>query len=398
MHKLLQFDQGGRQNKKLNRKKFITIIICAVVLIAFIVISLAYSASEPFRQFMDKYIFRKNISEEKVTSIPLDYESNVNVFVYNKYICVLADSMLREYHASGDLASETKLEISNPVYSVNNRYLAISEKSSNIIYLIEGSKILWQQEVDGNIAKIDVNKNGYITVILTGTTYKSVIVTFDNKGNELFKTYLSNTTAMDATISRDNKYLAFAEINTTGTFIQSNIKVISIEKAKDTPSDAIIYTYEAPSDNLITNIAYSSKNKLICALDDKIITLQDENEETLMELEEKDKKINMADIELEDNIYRAIEKSTGLFTADTMIEIMDIDSKKQTVYTADGVAKNINCYNNIIAINLGQEVEFINTSGWLMKRYSSSQDVQNIIIGNNLAGIVYEDRVEIINL
>ena len=398
MHKLLQFDQGGRQNKKLNRKKFITIIICTVVLIAFIVISLAYSSSEPFRQFMDKYIFRKNISEEKVTSIPLDYESNVNVFVYNKYICVLADSMLREYHASGDLASETKLEISNPVYSVNNRYLAISEKSSNTIYLIEGSKILWQQEVDGNIAKIDVNKNGYITAILTGTTYKSVIVTFDNKGNELFKTYLSNTTAMDATISRDNKYLAFAEINTTGTFIQSNIKVISIEKAKDTPSDAIIYTYEAPSDNLITNIAYSSKNKLICALDDKIITLQDENEETLMELEEKDKKINMADIELEDNIYRAIEKSTGLFTADTMIEIMDIDSKKQTVYTADGVAKNINCYNNIIAINLGQEVEFINTSGWLMKRYSSSQDVQNIIIGNNLAGIVYEDRVEIINL
>ena len=398
MHKLLQFDQGGRQNKKLNRKKFITITVCVVILIIFIVTSLAYSSSKPFRQFMDKYIFRKNISDEKVTSIPLDYESNVNVFVYNKYICVLADSMLREYNASGNLASETKLEISNPVYSINNKYLAISEKDSNKIYLIEGSKILWQQEVDGNITKLDVNKNGYITAILTGTTYKSVIATFDNKGNELFKTYLSNTTAMDATISRDNKHLAFAEINTTGTFIQSNVKIISIESAKDTPSDAIIYTYEAPSDNLITNIAYSSKNKLVCALDNKIIVLKDEQEETLMELEEKDKNINMADIELEDNIYRAIEKSTGLFTADTMIEIMNIDSKKQTVYTSEGVAKSINCYNNTIAINLGQEVEFVNTSGWLMKRYSSSQDIQNIIIGNDLAGIVYEDRVEIINL
>ena len=398
MHKLLQFDQGGRQNKKLNRKKFITITVCVVILIIFIVTSLAYSSSKPFRQFMDKYIFRKNISDEKVTSIPLDYESNVNVFVYNKYICVLADSMLREYNASGNLTSETKLEISNPVYSINNKYLAISEKDSNKIYLIEGSKILWQQEVDGNITKLDVNKNGYITAILTGTTYKSVIATFDNKGNELFKTYLSNTTAMDATISRDNKHLAFAEINTTGTFIQSNVKIISIESAKDTPSDAIIYTYEAPSDNLITNIAYSSKNKLVCALDNKIIVLKDEQEETLMELEEKDKNINMADIELEDNIYRAIEKSTGLFTADTMIEIMNIDSKKQTVYTSEGVAKSINCYNNTIAINLGQEVEFVNTSGWLMKRYSSSQDIQNIIIGNDLAGIVYEDRVEIINL
>ena len=58
---------------------------------------------------------------------------------------------------------------------------------------------------------------------MTGTTHKSVIVTYDAKGTELFKTYRSSTTALDATVAPDNKYLAFAEIDTTGTNIQSNI-------------------------------------------------------------------------------------------------------------------------------------------------------------------------------
>ena len=101
--------------------------------------------------------------------------------------------------------------------------------------------------MDGNISKINVNNNGYVSVILTGTTYKSVITTFDNNGNELFKTFRSTTTVVDTSISNDNKYMAFAEVNTSGTTIQSNIRVISIED----PSDSEIFSYSAESNKLI---------------------------------------------------------------------------------------------------------------------------------------------------
>jgi len=117
-----------------------------------------------------------------------------------------------------------------------------------------------------------------------------------------------------------------------------------------------------------------------------------------MNLQEQDKKINVADIRLEGYVYRAVEKSAGLFQSDTMIEIMNSDNKRQNVYTIEGIAKQIYCYDNIIAINLGQEIEFINTSGWLIKNYISTQDIQEITIGNGLAGIIYTDKVEIINL
>lgn len=400
MNKMLQFESENKPIRKINKKKLILIIVAIVVLLTVIVMAILYSSHKPFRKFLDQYLFRKNVSEETLVSIPLDYDSNTSVIGYNKYMCVLAENMLRQYNAAGNKVNEIKLEISNPIYRVNNRYLAISEKNSSKFYLISGTKILWEKETDGNISKIDVNRNGYVTVILTGTTHKSVIVTYDAKGTELFKTYRSSTTVIDGTISSDNKHLAFAEIDTTGTTIQSNVKVISIEKAMETASaaESIIYTYEAPQNTLVTNIEYQEKNKLVCIYDDAIHIISSEQDEVIMPLQEEKKKINIADIRLNNHIYRTVEKQTGLFQADTAIEIMNTDNKKEVVYTVEGVVKNAYCHNNIIAVNLGQEIEFINTNGWLVKRYTSSQDVQSITIADGIAGIIYRDKVEIINL
>lgn len=389
---------ADEKHKKINRKKLIIVISISILIIAIIIMTVLYASVKPFRKFCDKYVFRKIVTEEKLASIQLDYDSNVNIIGYNKYICVLAENVLRQYQASGNLANEIKLEISNPIYHVNNRYLAISEKGSKKIYLIGDNKILWEKEVDGDVAKIDVNRNGYVVVILTGTAYQSIIVTYDTKGNELFKTYKSSATAIDATISPDNSYLAFAEVNIGGTQIQSNIQIISIAKAKAKEEDYIAYTYEAPANSLITNIEYQSKNKLVCIYDDAIHMITNNQDEVITQLQENDKKINHADIRLTNYIYRAVEKTTGFFQANTVIEMKNLDSKKETIYTIEGVAKSIDCYDNIIGVNIGQEVEFLNTNGWLIKQYTSSQDIQDIVITTGIAGIVYRDKVEFINL
>ena len=103
-------------------------------------------------------------------------------------------------------------------------------------------------------------------------------------------------------------------------------------------------------------------------------------------------------INLNGFIYRAIEENEGLFNTNTVIEMKSTTSDKNVVYTVEGAAKAVYSYNNVIAVNLGQEIEFLNTSGWLLKRYSSLQEVQNVVLGNGIAGIVYQDKVEIVNL
>lgn len=397
MDKIINFKQQELERKKnRNNKKLAIIIVIITIILILIITSIIYNSNKNFRNFMDKYIFGKNITDEDVAIIEIDYDSNTNVISYGRYICILAENNLIQYNSSGKKEQEVKIEINNPIYNVNGRYLLIGEKESQKLYLISGSHVVWEKNVDGNLTKVNVNKNGYSSVIVSGTSHKSVIITYDDKGNELFKSYLSNTTAIDSCISQDNNYLGYAEINTSGTVIQSNIKIISIKEASEKNTEPE-YTYSAPQNSLILRMKYQDKNRLVCMYDDSIHTIESNIDFKLIDLEE-DQKITFGDIELTNFVYRTVEQSTGIFSADTIVEMTNITNQKENKYTVEGVAKSVASYDNIIAVNLGSEVDFINTSGWLVKRYISSQEIRNIVICDGLAGIIYRDKIELVNL
>ena len=392
MDKVIEF----KKEKKPNKKIIARIIITVVLVIIMVIVTILYNTNKNFRNFMDKYIFCKDVTEENVPTIDIDYKSNTNIFTYGKYICILAENTLNEYSSSGKKEKEVKVEINNSIYDVEGKYLTIGENGSSKLYLISDDHIIWEKDVDGNLDKITVNKNGYVCAIVTGTTHKSVIITYDAKGNELFKTYLSSTIAVDACVSPDNSEFAYAEVNNSGTTIQSNIKIISIKDVKEKNTEPK-YEYSAAQDSLILRIKYQDK-KLICMYDNSIHKFESGVDVELTKLNEDNPKITFADIKLNNYIFRAYEKSTSLFSADTVIEMQNTSNGKENIYTIEEVAKSMVSYNNVVAANLGNEIYFIDTNAWLIKRYSSSQVIEKIILGDGMAGIIYSDKIEIVNL
>ena len=379
------------ENKTLNKKKVIFSIIILIIIIVLVIVSSLYITNTSFRETMDKYVFRKSITENNLDYIEIDTENS-------PYIVTLEKNTLTQYSQSGKKEGSLEIQVSDPIFDAEGKYLVVAEKNKQKIYLIYNDNIVWEKDIEGNISKINVNKNGYTSVIISGTTYKSVIAVYDKEGKELFKTYLSSTVAVDSSISEDNKYMSFGEVNTSGTLIQSSIKTVSIEKAKQTPSDSIINTYDAEQNDLLINIQYQDKNRLICMYNSSIHIIKDGKDEVLVSLNEKDNNITFSDIELSSNAYRIIEKSAGLFKSNSTVEIYNTTSKKQNIYNFKGVAKKVYSYGNIIAIDLGSEVLFINMNGWLIKKYNSAQDIKNIVLTDNLAGIVYRDKIEFISL
>lgn len=395
--KIIGIDDSEEKTKKLNRKKLRIAIIIATIILIFIVLFCIYLGNKNFRDFMDKYVLMKNVNENNVVAISLDDTENNNIYTYDKYISVFKNNTLTGYNSSANKEYELTVKLTNPIVDINNRFLLIAEENGQKIYLISGNNILWEKELEGNISKISVNKNGYVSVILTGTTYKSVIQTFDNNGNELFKTFISYTIAMDSDISNDNKYLSFVEINTSGTVIQSTVKTISMQKAKDNPSEAIIYTSTPLNDSVAISLKYQDSNKLVCMYDNSIHVINNGTDEEILNLNESGKKISFSDIRLNNFVFRVIEKNILLSTQST-VEIVNSSSKKSNIYTVDSVIKEVYCYNNVIALNLGSEVHFIGTNGWLIKKYISNQEVRKIVMNTDFAAVVYRDKVEIINL
>lgn len=382
--------------QKVNKKKLIIATIIAIIVVAAIIAIGLYNTNKQARTWIDKNIFRKEIQQDKAATIEISENQNSNIYAFNKYIGILDKTKFTIYGNTGSKEKELEIQISNPIFNAANRFLAIAENKGQKLYLITDKEITWEAEIEGDISQILVNKNGYVAVVIVDTSYKTVIKMYNPQGKELFNTYLSSTRAVDVSISNDNKYLAIAEIDTSGTIIQSNIKVISIDKASSDPTNSLENTYKSEENKLITSIKYQDKNKLVCMYTDSIHEIVNEKDETLIEL--KDKKVIFQSILLNGNACQIEEKSSGLFTADSQVNIINTDSKSIKQYTADSIAKELYTYGNIMALNLGTEIEFINTDGWLVKRYVANQEITNIVVSDNLAGIIYRDKIEIVNL
>ncbi len=389
-------ESNNEQNRKLNKSKvfkLIAIVICILLIVTFIVL---YTTNEKCRIIFDKYIFRKEVYEDNLPSIAIEPSANINICAYDKYIGVLNENILKLYNKSGKEEHTIEIEISNPIFEANGNYLCVAEKNGQKIYLINGKNIVWQKNLEDKIASININKNGYVSVITEGSSYKNVVYVFDADGNELFKNYLSTTSVIDTDISNDNQYLAIAEANVSGIVVQSTIKTISIEEAQKNSSESIKYSYVAAVNDLIINIKYNNKNELICMYDEHIDILNGDQNAELISLREEE--ALFADVNLTSKAIKIIKKSDGPFNAKAELQITDIDSKKVSNYTLENIPKKVYVQGEIIAVDLGTSVVFINDRGWLVKKYQSSQEIQEIVFCNNVAGIVAKNTIKILPL
>lgn len=384
-----------KKKRSINKKKLYIAIAIAVLVVIFITFFALYVANRDMRNWIDQYILRKNVYSENTPSIPINMDNSNSIFAYDNYIALLNKTNLTTYSSSGKKNFETEISINNPIYAVNDRFLCLAEQNGNKLCLINGQNILWQNEVEGQISKVSVNKNGYVSVIVTGTSYKTIVITYSPKGNELFKTFLSYTIATDISISNNNKYLAIAEVSTSGSQVQSTIRIILIESASTGASSSTVYVYPANLGQIISKIAYQDKDKLICMYDDSVHMIQNNNDSKIIDIDLS--KDLFCDIHIKDHIVKVAEKPSGLFS-NIEVQITNINSNKQSIYILDSIPKSMRVSENAIALNLGTEIHFIDTNGWLIKKYTSKQEVKDIVLASNIAAIIYKDKIEFINI
>ena len=396
--KLLEFKQfnNSEEEKSLNKKKVAAAVIILVMVLITAIITILYVASPSVRNFMDKYILFKHVDENDLPYISLEQDEKIYTCAYYNYVAVLENHELKLYNSSGKEVQSFKINISSPIFSVQDNYLVIAEKDQQKCYLIKDKKIIWEKDIEGQISRINVNQNGFVSVIVSGTSYKSVITTFSEDGSEVFKTYLSNTLAIDVDVSKDNKYMSYCEVDLSGTLIESKVKTISIEKAKQEPANAIIHTYELPANSLVTNIEYHEKDELVCLCDNQIYTLKNGMMNLVAEFNEDN--TSFIGVNLSKSYFKVKETTFGLNNQNSDIEIYNTSNNKLSKYNVQGIAKNVYAKDGVIAVNLGTEAYFIGENGWLIKKYTSSQEIKDIVVSNNIAGIIYRNKITFVNL
>ena len=392
-----QFNNSENEPKSLNKKKVAVAALIALSILFIIILVILYHVNVGFRNFMDKYILFKHVNEKDLASINIESDRNLNIYAYYNYVVILENNKLKLYNSSGKEVTSFDVSINTPIFAAQDNYLLLAEKDQSKVYLFKDKKMLWSKDVDGKISRINVNQNGYSSIIVSGTSYKSVITTYSENGQEIFKTFLSSTVAVDSDISKDNKYLSFCEMDLSGTLIESKVKTISIEKAKQDPANAIIFTYELPSNSLVTNIEYHDKYDLVCACDSKVYSLKNGNVEEIADLT-TNKNMSFSGVSLSKSYFEIIEDKFGINNQKTNVEIHNTSNKKTYKYSMTGIAKDVFAKDGVIAVNMGTEAYFINEKGYLIKKLTTTQEIRNIVISNHIAGIVFRNKVLFMSL
>ena len=392
-------NKRSKNKKSINWSTIIKVIIFTIIILIIAGFIILYQKNFVVRQFFDEYIFRKHVVENDLPTIELSIAENYHFHSFNGKIVVLNKNILTFYDKHGNIDHSLNVEITNPIFESNGKYLCIAEKGGQKVFLISDKNIVWQKDLEGNISNISVNKNGYSAIAISGTTYKTVVELIDTQGNEKFKYFLPSLYAIDTryaidtSISEDNKYLSIAEANLSGALIQSNIKVISIDSAIQNSDNSIVYNYIAPDDSLIIDIEYLNKNILACKFNNNMIFLNTNNNNEISEVSNFEKeKVIFADINK--NIILVTSKKSAEFE----LQIISSNKNISKQYAIDSEPKSIQVYGNIIAVNLGSEVLFINNNGWLIKQYVSSQEIKDIVLCDDIAGIIYNNKIEILSL
>lgn len=380
-----------KDNKKSDIKKILKIVLIVLLIGLIISVIILYRENRTVQNFIDENIFKKTITEDNLLSIDIDNDTNTYICAFSNYIGVVSNNTLTAYNSYAKKEFSLSVTITTPIFSSSGKYLAIAEKNGNKIYLIADKNIVWQADVEGTIEKITVNKNGYLAVAVSQTSYRSVVITYNTNGKELCRTYLSSTYAVDMDISNDNKSLAIAETNLSGIQIKAGIRIISLEKVDQDPENAVIYKEEIDQDTIITSIHYDNKNNLICMLTDKIIKIENLQKKDILEYDEN---ALFADIDLDNQIVQILNSQED----ELKVKITNTINQNERDYIINSIPKEMDTKGSIIAINTGSEAYFIKNTGFLIKKYEANQEIKQIVISENIAGIIYKNKIEIIKL
>lgn len=388
-------DKSDKIERKMNMQKIIKLILIIGIIIGIIGFFSFYIAEDSFRKWVDINILRKEITMKDAVLVDLNTAKNNQIFAYSKYIAVLSNKKLSLYTGNGENVSNIDTDISNAVYDSSEKYFAIAESKGKNFSIVFDKNYMWSGTEEGEISQIHINSNGYVAVVSSDTTYKAIISMYNSSGKLLFKKYFANNRIIDLNISKDNKYIAIGEADISGATIQSSVKIMSIEKAQKKEEEDIINTYSENKDKLLTNITYESNGNIVCMYNNLVTVIKNNEEKSIFEINSQ---VTFLSTELNNHIVYLEEVKEGILSKDTMVHIIDAENLQENKYQLNEVAKKLDTNGNTIAINVGTDIYFFNSKGWLVKKYYSNKEITNFVFSDNIAGIVYKDKVEIINL
>ena len=394
-----------------------TLLILGIIFFLGIVIYNEFfqeSIVDDVQQFVSNYtITGKDISEninqynKEQEKIVLE-NSNENSGKINKYFY----NQLNDYSKSiYNRLEENKENMKTGTYEIN-----FGTEFSQLLSSDNGAELLgnyFQSAIESytydnpDIFYIDYGKL-YLNIETTTRMFKKTYRVFINSGET--SNYLSEDFSSKEKIDE-----AISEIEKVKAYFIQNKKIETYDNIKlvhDYLVDSIEYDQYETQENSHNIYGAIVNKQCVCEgyakafkyiLDSLnipcvIVIGEATDNENNTEILSIDNKTTFISVKLTDSIAYITEEGSKMFNSNSVLNIVNTSNNQKNIYNFDEVVKEMYARGNIIGVNVGTEIYFINTNGILIKKYTSNQEITNVQISSDLAIVIYKDRVEIINL
>lgn len=303
-------------------------------------------------------------------------------------VCVNANG-IKYYNIQGREEWREQKSFGNTIVKTAGKYLLVCDELLKTLYLYNGNNMLWEKAVEGEIITASVNEKGFAGIIYKGSKSKMVVEVFDTKGINKVNRYYSSNYAVDVQISPDNKNIVIGEMDVNGLKVSTGVGFV--------PVGTELYSSFFEEGSVFASMNYIGK-ELILVLDDKILNIQPDGSKKIIR---QFLPGQVTSVDGGNNRYIVlVEKTNKFLNAANKIEIIDTKGKEIGTCEVSGRVIDVDSDKDVISVNLGDRVTFLNSSGKEISRFNPKKEVRQVKLfqDGNHAAVIYPDRVDIVNI
>ncbi len=320
-------------------------------------------------------VINKNITKDDTSVIDTMYTDNI-VLDYEDNILVFQKGVLMAYNHSGKTIWSKKLdEIYTPSICTSGSYIQITNNDTGYIYVLDGQYEISRIKINGQILSSKINGDGTSVIEYSTSGLKTVLGIYNKKGKELYALKLSSNTLSSYTLSENSKYLAYSYADISGISLVTKVDIVNLEKINQNG-----YTFDTiiTKNNELVYKMYWDGKYLNILLNDSIIKYnysKGTTEDYLIT------DINPIDMDIcNNNISYISQDSTN---SSYLLNIANYNLKLKSSVSVEKPPKYFIYTNGLIYVCYQKQMDIYNSSGTMIKSYTSNTVITKPIIYND---------------
>lgn len=318
-------------------------------------------------------IAQDNKSRGAFENINYDVNEHPIFCTYKGLIISCTSDSLQAMNKSGEVQWKISVSMSSPVLKTAGEYLLAADLGGRDIYAIEGKEVRWNKKISGKLINIDINNDGFTTVVHDSKGYRGAVTVYNLQGMELFTRNIAESFILMAKVSPKSDQVLIDSIDASGISAGTGFEFIDMSGkpfAAKTPED----------DQIFPSAWYINKNCILAVGDSSVIYF-DKNRQQKWKQDFSGRKIFSSSVLMDKYAVVAVsgrDKPGGFKSSPAEVEIFNTDGKLSAQYAMEDEVKSVQAFDDIIAASSNMGVDFINSRGKLVGKYNSKYDILGV--------------------